>query len=278
MLKRIRKHGLILASLIIVLAACGQDTLAPTEAPLVNEAALPTQPPEPPEPGEPPPSPTEVVAPTATLNTAPPPTVAPIPTSTSVPTAEAETPSSLTAADFGTDRNPLTGELVADPTMLDRRPMAIKISNAPAQWVRPQSGLNDADIVFEHVTEGALTRFTMLVYGKTPADVGPIRSARMIDLELPAMYDAALFYSGSSEGVKQIAKRNSRDILFTIDLIVFKKLQRFVGCLSNSFEGFSLNRRSAVRCDHMKFMNRIERICDRTSNDEACYRPDFGKL
>jgi hypothetical protein len=67
--------------------------------------------------------------------------------------------------------------------------------------VRPQSGFNDADLVFEHITEAGITRFTMIIYGKTPPDVGPIRSARLIDLQLPAMYDAAFVYSGSSNGV-----------------------------------------------------------------------------
>ncbi len=108
-----------------------------------------------------------------------------------------------TAQDFGASYNPLTGELVADENILDRRPLAVKISNAPARWVRPQSGLNDADLIFEHVTEAGITRFTVLVYGKSPVNVGPIRSARLIDLELPAMYDAALVYSGSSEGVRE---------------------------------------------------------------------------
>ncbi|MFN2135036.1 MAG: DUF3048 domain-containing protein, partial [Candidatus Promineifilaceae bacterium] len=92
---------------------------------------------------------------------------------------------------------------------LQRRPLAIKLSNAPAVYTRPQSGLNDADIVFEHTTEGNLTRFTAIIYGKTPPRLGPVRSARLIDLELPAMYHAALAYSGSSNGVAQ--KLNNSD-------------------------------------------------------------------
>ncbi len=107
------------------------------------------------------------------------------------------------AADFGEDRNPLTGEVVDDPALLNRRPLAIKISNAPPGFVRPQHGLNDADLVFEHVAEGGVTRFTMIMYSNTPDDVGPIRSARLIDLELPAMYDAALVFSGASVGVSR---------------------------------------------------------------------------
>lgn len=139
-----------------------------------------------------------------------PPTVTPIlsPTLAATPTAAVsestatpEPVTLLTLADFGTDRNPLTGELVADPASLQRRPLATKISNSPANYTRPQSGLSQADLVFEHITEGPVTRFTAIFYSQTPPNVGPIRSARLIDVELPAMYDAALVYSGSSIGV-----------------------------------------------------------------------------
>jgi hypothetical protein len=100
-------------------------------------------------------------------------------------------------------RNPLTGEEATDPDNLNRRPIAVKLSNAPADYTRPQAGLNDADIIFEHWTEGAVTRFTALFYDTVPPNVGPIRSARLIDLELPAMYDAMLAFSGASVGVNQ---------------------------------------------------------------------------
>ena len=137
------------------------------------------------------------------VNFAPTVTVAPRATATPNVTATPVPIVLRTAADFGDNRNPLTGEEVADPSQLDRRPLAVKISNAPATYVRPQSGLNDADLIFEHITEAGITRFTMIVYGKNAPEVGPIRSARLIDLELPAMYDSALVYSGSSEGVRQ---------------------------------------------------------------------------
>jgi hypothetical protein len=154
---------------------------------------------------------TAFIAPTATvigsgLGLPPTSTISVPPSPTPLPTTEVAEPTPIKLEnldDFGGVRNPLTGELVEDAAQLERRPLAIKISNAPALWVRPQSGLSDADIVFEHITEGALTRFTMIVYGKTPPDVGPIRSARLIDLELPAMYDASLVYSGTSNGVGQ---------------------------------------------------------------------------
>ncbi|WP_420640656.1 DUF3048 domain-containing protein [Candidatus Leptofilum sp.] len=144
---------------------------------------------------------TETATTPATLP--PPPTIAPTATSTVASEPAAEGVSLLTAADFGTDRNPLTGELVMDPALLQRRPLAIKISNAPPSYVRPQAGLNSADWVFEHTAEGHITRFTLIMYGQEAELVGPIRSARLIDVELPAIYDAALVFSGASTGVNQ---------------------------------------------------------------------------
>jgi hypothetical protein len=135
---------------------------------------------------------------TATLP--PPATVA---AATTAAPAQATAVTSTGPEAFGTDRNPLTGELVSDPALLDRRPITVKLSNAPASYTRPQAGLNQADLVFEHTTEGSVTRFTAIFYGETPPNVGPVRSARLIDVELPAMYDAMLAFSGSSTGVAQ---------------------------------------------------------------------------
>jgi len=184
---------------VLFLAACGQAgpmpiPPAPTALPTAGAAAVITAVPTPIviPPTEFPKEPTKPL---------PPPTIAPIPTSTPEGGAPEGFEGILTAADFGDDRNPLTGELVEDPANLQRRPIAVKLSNAPASYTRPQSGLNDADLVYEHTTEGNLTRFTAIFYGKTPPRIGPIRSARLIDLELPAMYSAALAYSGSSKGV-----------------------------------------------------------------------------
>jgi hypothetical protein len=92
--------------------------------------------------------------------------------------------------------NPLTGERVLDPAVLERRPIAVKVSNYPPQ-VRPQFGLNNADLIFEHYAEAGVTRFTALFYSRDADRVGSIRSGRLIDLEIPVMYDAAFAYSGA---------------------------------------------------------------------------------
>ncbi|MCB8982842.1 MAG: DUF3048 domain-containing protein [Ardenticatenaceae bacterium] len=184
---------------LLALAACSnQEELLPTPipAPTMDESVTAVS----------------ETAPTAAPTTGPatlppPPTLAPAATSTPLPEATSDPALApvtlLTAEDFGTDRNPLTGELVANPEDLNRRPLVVKIPNSPPSYVRPQSGLNDADIIFEHLAEGSVTRLSAIFYSKMPEKIGPIRSARLIDLELPAMYDAALVYSGSSVGVSR---------------------------------------------------------------------------
>ncbi|MCP4418479.1 MAG: DUF3048 domain-containing protein [Chloroflexi bacterium] len=159
----------------------------------------------------PPVVPSATLPPPAVINDEPTPTL--MPTATTTPTPLPVT--IYSAEDFGTDRNPLTGQLMDDPTVLERRPIAIKISNNPARYTRPQHGIGQADLVFEHVAETNITRFTAIFYGQTPPDIGPIRSARLIDKELPAMYDAAIFMSGSHPLVlRAIAESDIGDRIF----------------------------------------------------------------
>ncbi|HEC34157.1 MAG TPA: DUF3048 domain-containing protein, partial [Chloroflexi bacterium] len=93
--------------------------------------------------------------PTPTLTPHPTSTPTPPPTSTPTP-AFTPTPTPLPP-----DVNPLTGERVDDPSLLDRVPVAIKISNWPGQYVWPQAGIASADLIFEHYNEGWFaTRWT----------------------------------------------------------------------------------------------------------------------
>lgn len=128
---------------------------------------------------------------TATFTSTP--TSTPVPTPTKVPTAEA-------APTLPPDICPFTGEKISDPKVLERRALAIKISNFPNE-VRPHAGLDRADIIFEHLTEANLTRLTALYLCQEAEKIGCIRSARLIDLEIPAMYKAILIFSGVSPGL-----------------------------------------------------------------------------
>jgi hypothetical protein len=100
---------------------------------------------------------------------------------------------------FPADVNPLTGLKVSEVRLLERRPLAIKVSQFPRR-VRPQSGLSLADVVFEHYAEAGVTRMTAIFLGQEAAKVGSIRSARLIDTVLGEAYRAMLVTSGSSQG------------------------------------------------------------------------------
>ncbi|MBP2708081.1 DUF3048 domain-containing protein [Microbispora sp. RL4-1S] len=77
-----------------------------------------------------------------------------------------------------------------------RRPvLAVKIENTSAG--KPQMGLRSADIVYVEQVEGGLTRIMAIFSSKLPAQVGPVRSARISDLHiLPQFGKPALAYSG----------------------------------------------------------------------------------
>jgi hypothetical protein len=97
--------------------------------------------------------------------------------------------------------------VLTDTAALERVPVAIKISNWPGQYVRPQAGINSADLVFEHYNEGWFSsRWTAIYLGHDPERVGPVRSGRLIDLELPAIYKAVLACSGFSNGVLALVR------------------------------------------------------------------------
>ena len=85
--------------------------------------------------------------------------------------------------------NPLTGLPLSDPALLNRRPMAIKVANAP-DTVRPQSGLSLADVVYEYYIEWGDTRFIAVMYGNDSEQVGPVRSGRYFDEHITRMYHA----------------------------------------------------------------------------------------
>lgn len=63
-----------------------------------------------------------------------------------------------------------------------RRPLGIMVENHLDS--RPQSGINSADIVYEIVAEGGITRFLTIFYCDNPEIVGPVRSARIYFIRL----------------------------------------------------------------------------------------------
>ncbi|MFP5322186.1 MAG: DUF3048 domain-containing protein [Acidimicrobiia bacterium] len=121
---------------------------------------------------------------------------------TTTTTTEATT---TTAAPEPAPGYPLTGLAIDDPARAQRPVLAVKIDNAEprtGRGGRPQAGINVADVVYEEVVEGSVTRFLALFHSTDADPVGPVRSARTTDLLLMRPLSRPLFaWSGANAGV-----------------------------------------------------------------------------
>ena len=181
----VRCRSLVLCTLaLLLLAACspGASLLDPAAARSGKPAASPT----PFQPGTDPGSSARLAAPQGLATFTPYPTA--LPRSDPFEAPQVATPPGEPA--FPTSNtDPLTGLAPADPTRLERRPLAIKISNYP-RAIRPQYGLSAADVVFEYYIEWLNTRFIGIFYGNDARQIGPVRSGRYFDEHITRMYHA----------------------------------------------------------------------------------------
>ncbi|MQC27104.1 MAG: DUF3048 domain-containing protein [Chloroflexi bacterium] len=97
--------------------------------------------------------------------------------------------------------NPLTGLPVPDSSLLERRPVAVKITLYPRSN-RPQWGLSLADIVYEYYHNNELTRLHAIFYGQNAKLAGPIRSARLPDDYLMDMYGSVMAYASADSRIQ----------------------------------------------------------------------------
>lgn len=100
--------------------------------------------------------------------------------------------------------NPLTGEVVASRDLITRRPLAVKVENDPK--ARPQSGIVDADLVYEELVEGGVTRFICIYLSRDPQVIGPTRSARPSDIDITFFLDPLLICSGGAGSVMSMVQ------------------------------------------------------------------------
>lgn len=91
-----------------------------------------------------------------------------------------------------TEECPINGALYSKPERAiweKRRPIAVMIENSVD--ARPQSGISKADVVYEAVAEGGVTRFLAIFYCGAAAEdvkVAPVRSARVYFIDWAAAY------------------------------------------------------------------------------------------
>jgi len=102
----------------------------------------------------------------------------------------------------GTPRWPLTGLEAPSFDATTIRVVSVKIENHSA--ARPQSGLDKADVVYEVIAEGGITRFHALFQSQVPKVAGPVRSCRPPDLFLIQQYHSLLAHVGGPKSVRTI--------------------------------------------------------------------------
>jgi hypothetical protein len=133
-----------------------------------------------------------------------------VPTAQSLPSTTSSTDVEVTSTDQPSSTStsttvpsepvmPLTGLPIEDPAAAARVALVVKIDNHGE--ARPQSGLNQADIVYEENVEH-LTRFAAVFQSEEPDPVGPIRSGRTQDVQLLGSLNKPIFaWSGGNKGV-----------------------------------------------------------------------------
>ena len=99
--------------------------------------------------------------------------------------------------------SPTTGRDVS-PAIAKRPIISVIVSNSVG--ARPQAGLDSADIVFETIAEGGITRYLAMFHDQNPENIGPIRSLRPYFIDWAIPFDAALAHVGGSDKALDQAK------------------------------------------------------------------------
>ncbi|GAA0598729.1 DUF3048 domain-containing protein [Virgibacillus siamensis] len=104
---------------------------------------------------------------------------------------------------------------------------------------RPQTGLSKADIVFEVLAEGYITRFLALYQSEKPEVIGPVRSAREYYFELADGYNAIYVYHGAAN--------------FVNDMIKERGIEHLNGSLHDN-DGYLFKRESFRKAPHNSYL------------------------
>ncbi|CAG7644079.1 Putative lipoprotein YerB [Paenibacillus solanacearum] len=107
-------------------------------------------------------------------------------------------------------RAPLTG--LALPEKADSRPVMVMVNNHPS--ARPQSGLSQADLLYESLAEGEITRLVAVFQSRSFSEpIGPVRSIRPYFIELGKALGAIQVHAGGSpDAYAQLAQERIPDL------------------------------------------------------------------
>lgn len=106
----------------------------------------------------------------------------------------------------------LTGREVSNKDIPTQAATCVMIENSPA--ARPQSGLNEAGVIYEAIAEGGITRFMAIFQEAKPNYIGPVRSVRLTFAEMAKPYHCSIAHVGGSDNALRLIRNNSgfRDI------------------------------------------------------------------
>jgi hypothetical protein len=76
-------------------------------------------------------------------------------------------------------------------------PLIIQVENSID--ARPQEGMQQADMVYEYISEGSIPRLSVIYWHPLPSLVGPVRSCRLITIRLVLMYKGMIYCSGAND-------------------------------------------------------------------------------
>jgi len=154
------------------------------------------------------PSPSVTASPTASPTSTASTTATPSPSATPVPTATPTPAPALVPA-------PLTGRMVT-PAVAKRHVVAVMIDDHPA--ARPQSGFNDASVVWQAPAEGGIPRYMMWFQDSVPPAVGPVRSARLYFVAWASEWDAVYAHvGGSPQAMKLLREKGRGQVVYNAD-------------------------------------------------------------
>ncbi|PKR76684.1 DUF3048 domain-containing protein [Halalkalibacillus sediminis] len=118
---------------------------------------------------------------------------------------------------------PLTGEEAEQE--VTNRAIAVQINNHSK--ARPQTGLIHADMVYEFLAEGPITRLVGIFHSTIPEMVGPVRSARYYYMDTAKAHDAIYVYHGAANFIEEDLRNgyvdNLNGMYYDNDQFLFKR-------------------------------------------------------
>lgn len=153
---------------------------------------------------------------------------------------------------------PLTGIETNEP--VNNRIIGVMVNNHTA--ARPQSGLSQADIVFEILAEGNITRFLALFHSNIPEVVGPVRSAREYYFNLANDYNALYVYHGAAD--------------FINDMIVNRGINFLNGAHYDN-DGHLFKRESFRKAPHNSYLQ-IGNVYEKAADKGYAVETDYESL